>query len=63
MLWLEGCPRCGTGDVRESRDVYGGYVLCVQCGYYLTDSQVQELRQAHSRGVAASAGGRERPAA
>ena len=63
MLWLKGCPRCGTGDVRESRDVYGGYVLCVQCGYYLTDSQVQELRLSRSRGVGADAGRRELPAA
>ncbi len=49
--------------MRQNRDVYGGYLLCVQCGHYLTDSEIYRLRRMSGRGVAADAGRRERPAA
>ena len=42
MLWLRGCRRCG-GDLYDSRDTYGYYVSCMQCGYYLTDVQMVTL--------------------
>lgn len=32
MMMFKACPRCG-GDVRESSDMYGRYVSCVQCGH------------------------------
>ena len=32
VLHLKTCPRCG-GDVHSSRDVYGPYRECLQCGY------------------------------
>ena len=43
MTWLRSCPRCGAGDVTENRDMYGSFVLCVQCGYYLTDREIARL--------------------
>jgi hypothetical protein len=33
MLWLKSCPRCTTGDVTLSQDVYGSFVFCLHCGY------------------------------
>ncbi|MBI4200017.1 MAG: hypothetical protein HY535_06060 [Chloroflexi bacterium] len=32
MLDFKGCPRCG-GDLHLSRDQYGSYKECLQCGY------------------------------
>ena len=43
MTWLRSCPRCRAGDVTENRDMYGSFVLCVQCGYYLTDREIARL--------------------
>ena len=31
MLFLRACPKCG-GDLFMDRDMYGGYVKCLQCG-------------------------------
>jgi hypothetical protein len=33
MIWFKSCPRCATGDVLLDRDVYGSYLLCLQCGF------------------------------
>ena len=33
MLWLKSCLRCQAGAVVLDRDMYGEYVLCLQCGY------------------------------
>jgi hypothetical protein len=46
MLWLKCCPRCNSGDLYESRDMYGSYVACLQCGYYLTEAEEVALRYA-----------------
>jgi hydrogenase maturation factor HypF (carbamoyltransferase family) len=32
MMMFKACPRCG-GDLRESADIYGNYVSCIQCGH------------------------------
>ena len=32
MLHLKGCPRC-QGDMNSSKDMYGEYKECLQCGY------------------------------
>ena len=37
MFKLKGCPRCG-GDLREERDKYGAYDICLQCGFHQSDS-------------------------
>ncbi len=36
MMWLKGCPKC-HGDLYESRDHYGRFVTCMQCGHHLSD--------------------------
>ena len=43
MLWLKGCPRC-SGDLKDSRDFYGSYVMCLQCGYHVLDPPVALLQ-------------------
>lgn len=35
MMWLKGCPKC-HGDLYESKDHYGEYVTCLQCGHHLS---------------------------
>lgn len=42
MLWFKECPKC-EGDLYMDRDMYGPFVCCVQCGYYLTDPQISAL--------------------
>lgn len=42
MIMFKGCHRC-HGDLYKDRDIYGEFVLCLQCGYYLSDSEVAEL--------------------
>ena len=32
MLHFKACPRCG-GDMNDSRDIYGKYRACLNCGY------------------------------
>lgn len=31
-IYLKQCPRC-KGDLSASRDQYGDYLHCLQCGY------------------------------
>lgn len=40
MFILKGCPRC-HGDLCQDSDVYGDYMVCLQCGYYLSDNEVE----------------------
>jgi hypothetical protein len=42
MFWLKACPRC-LGDLHEERDLYGPYVVCIQCGCILTSEEEQRL--------------------
>ena len=32
MLYLKQCPRC-KGDVYRTKDSFGEYLACLQCGY------------------------------
>jgi recombinational DNA repair protein (RecF pathway) len=32
VVALKECARCG-GDTQNTRDMYGAYVLCLQCGH------------------------------
>ena len=34
MVRFKACERCG-GDLRDSSDVYGPYLVCVQCGHLI----------------------------
>ena len=63
VSWLKSCPRCNAGDIRENRDAHGRYLLCVQCGYYLTDSEVAGLWRRRISGGQPTPGKRLRPAA
>ena len=40
MFWLKSCPRC-AGDLYDARDLFGGYLACLQCGHYL--NELEEL--------------------
>ncbi len=42
MLFLKGCSRC-LGDLYQDRDIYGNYIVCLQCGYYLPDFEMMEF--------------------
>ena len=43
MVWFKCCPRC-SGDLCEEADLYGNYIACLQCGYYLSDVEEVVLR-------------------
>lgn len=45
MLWLKQCPRCQQGDLHRSRDMWGDFVACLQCGYYLPDNEGLNMQQ------------------
>jgi len=44
MLRLKSCPRC-RGDVYVSRDHYGWYEQCLQCGYLRDLKSIIEVKQ------------------
>ena len=48
MFWFKSCPKC-HGDLYRDSDVYGTFVSCLQCGYYLT--QVEEAQAGLSPGT------------
>lgn len=31
MVLFKSCPRCQTGDLVETEDMYGHYRQCIQC--------------------------------
>ena len=33
MFWFKSCQKC-EGDLYESRDSFGPFVTCIQCGRY-----------------------------
>jgi uncharacterized Zn finger protein (UPF0148 family) len=49
MLFLRACPKCG-GDLFMDRDMYGGYVKCLQCGLmrYTEEEQRPAARKRES---------------
>ncbi len=47
MFWFKACPKC-QGDLYGSKDIYGGYVACMQCSRYLTEAEETRLRDASS---------------
>lgn len=50
-----------AGDVTENRDMYGSFVLCIQCGYYLTDREIARLWDFHSLSRGTALGNRLEP--
>jgi Zn ribbon nucleic-acid-binding protein len=33
VILFKSCPKCGTGDLVRTSDLFGAYVECVQCGF------------------------------
>ena len=33
MILFKSCPKCMTGDLIKSRDMFGEYLECIQCGF------------------------------
>ena len=48
MLWLKGCPRC-DGPLYDDKDKFGYYVLCMRCGYDLSNAEVAKLLRINHR--------------
>ena len=42
MYWLNSCRKC-QGDLYESKDSYGSFISCLQCGSYLNEREEAEL--------------------
>lgn len=40
LFWLRSCPRC-SGDL--TLDANAEDILCLQCGYYLTEEDLGRL--------------------
>ena len=55
MMLFKACTRC-SGDVRETSDMYGRYMQCVQCGH-LTDLPNERLVAEGVKPEVAKAGG------
>ena len=56
MIYFKKCPRC-KGDLHDGNDIYGTYLACLQCGYYLTDAEEVVLLYSHTdRHVGLSSG-------
>ncbi len=39
MIYLKACYRC-DGDVEYTSDMYGAYLACLQCGYFIDSKQM-----------------------
>ncbi len=50
ILFYKSCPRC-RGDMHDSRDMYGTYRVCVQCGHMVDLAEPNRLASllTHSR--------------
>lgn len=42
MLWLKACPRC-HGDMTPQSDIYGSYMLCIQCGAEFEEANIRKI--------------------
>ena len=42
MLYFKTCPKC-KGDMQLTRDMYGSYKACLQCGY-LEDLEAESAK-------------------
>ncbi|MBI4200811.1 MAG: hypothetical protein HY531_00805 [Chloroflexi bacterium] len=44
MIYFKACPRC-HGDMHLSKDQYGQYVECIQCGYEVESQALSEMKR------------------
>ncbi len=42
MVLFKSCPKCSTGDLLKTEDMFGEYLACVQCGFVKDISSVQK---------------------
>ena len=33
MILFRSCPKCSSGDLVKTKDAFGQYMECAQCGY------------------------------
>lgn len=54
MLYIKACPRC-HGDVEFGSDMFGKYLACLQCGYFIDSKEeaLTALKQAGQKTQAA----------
>lgn len=43
MILFRSCPRCVSGDLIKTKDAFGEYMECAQCGYVRTIETVPEV--------------------
>ena len=36
MILFRSCPQCHSGDLIKTKDAFGDYMECAQCGYVRT---------------------------
>ncbi len=39
MILFKSCPRCTTGDLGLTEDIYGNYMQCFHCGHIIYPKQ------------------------
>ena len=44
MIFFKGCPRC-HGDLLEREDVFGKYLICIQCGSLIDVANLNDETQ------------------
>ena len=59
MLYFRSCPRCLTGTVEHTNDLYSEYIQCLMCGFMHDvpeeSSVIAELKRLHVEARAAKA--------
>ena len=49
MILFRSCPQCKSGDLVKTKDAFGDYMECAQCGYVRTIET--EPGEAETKGV------------
>ena len=41
MLYFNSCPRCQTGTIEYTTDMWGKYLSCLMCGYAIHSKSIR----------------------
>jgi transcription initiation factor TFIIIB Brf1 subunit/transcription initiation factor TFIIB len=41
MLYFKSCPRCKTGTIEFTTDMWGKYLSCLMCGYAIHSKSIR----------------------
>lgn len=41
MLYFNSCPRCSTGTIEYTTDIWGKYLSCLMCGYAIHSRSIR----------------------